>query len=78
MLKSDLIFFSVRFVGLDSRTRNIIEETRALLQSFRAIEAAEREKLETRLNAHNEQQNMIRDQKLVRHFLQNLVSIGFE
>ena len=52
--------------GLDARTRNVVDETRGLLQTFKAIEAAERDKLETRLAAQNEQQNIIRDQKLVR------------
>ena len=52
--------------GLDSRTRSMLEEARGLLQTYKAIEAAEREKLETRLAAHTDQQNMIRDQRLVR------------
>ena len=54
--------------GLDSRTRGMLEEARGLLQTYKAIEASEREKLDTRLSAHVDQQNMLRDQRLVSMF----------
>ena len=48
----------------------MLEETRNMVHTFKAIEAAEREKLETRLVAHLDQQNIVRDQRQVsyRHF----------
>lgn len=56
---------SGKIVSLDNKTRQLIEETRTTMNTFKAMEEGEREKLETRLLSHTDRLNNTRDVRLV-------------
>ena len=51
--------------SLDTKTRQLIEETRTTMNTFKLMEENEREKLETRLVNHTERINNTRDGRTV-------------
>ena len=58
---------------LDAKTQGLIGETRSMMQSQKAVEESEREKLETRLLSALDHAIMSRDVKQVSHCSSTLV-----